>query len=93
MQSALDQAITDASTSEATYIADTGAVQGIQANIEAATTSAQTAIQAATAPLADAQAKVVNDAVDFNAKLDALAAAAQAAKVPIPGSGSTAPAA
>ena len=73
MQSALDQAITDASAAEATYAADVNNVNSIQ-----------TSIDTATAPLAPAKAQLATDATTFNAKLDALAAAATGAKVPVP---------
>ena len=81
MQSALDALITDASAKEATYTADSASVLSIQANIQATTDGATTAIAAATAPLAPAQALVTSDAAAFNASLDALAAGAIAAKV------------
>ena len=71
MNTALDQAITAASAAEATYSADSQTVTNIQ-----------TAIEAATSPLAAAQATVATDATAFNASLDALSAAALAAKVP-----------
>lgn len=71
MQSALDQAITAASAAEATYQADVNNVATIQANIEAATS-----------PLAPAQAQAATDGVAYNASLDALISAATAAKVP-----------
>jgi len=71
MNTALDQAIVNASTAEATYSADSQTVTNIQ-----------TAIEAATSPLAAAQATVATDATAFNASLDALSAAALAAKVP-----------
>jgi|HubBroStandDraft_2_1064218.scaffolds.fasta_scaffold193677_3 hypothetical protein len=70
MQSALDQAITTASAAEATYTADSLTVSNIEA-----------AIETATSPLAPAQATVATDATAFNASLDALSAAALAAKV------------
>ena len=73
MQSALDAAITKASSAEATYSAD---VQNV-ANI-------QTAIETASAPLAPAQAQLSTDASAFNASLDALSQAALAAKVTVP---------
>ena len=72
MQSTLDQAITDAAAKEATYGADVTNVATIQ-----------TAIDSATAPLAPAQQQLAADATAFNASLDALAAAATAAKVPV----------
>jgi len=71
MQSQLDAAITDTSAKEATLTAD----QASLANIE-------TAIATATSPLAPAQALVNTDIAAFNASLDALSAAALAAKVP-----------
>ncbi len=70
---ALDQAIQDATAKEATFIADTSNVQTIK-----------TAIDTATAPLAAAQATAASDAAAFNASLDALSAAALAAKIPTP---------
>jgi hypothetical protein len=73
VQSALDQAITDASTAEATYLSSAANVSSIQ-----------TAIAAATTPLAPAQTQLASDAANFNAKLAALAAAATAAEIPIP---------
>ena len=75
MQSALDQAITDASVAEATYSADVASVATIEA-----------AIETATAPLAPAQAQAAKDAETFNAALDALSAAALASKVTVPNS-------
>ena len=72
MQSSLDKAITDVAAAEATYTADVTNVTNIQA-----------AIATATAPLAPAQAQQKTDAIAFNASLDALAAAVQAAKVPV----------
>lgn len=69
----LDQAINAASAAEATYNADVAAVNNIQ-----------TAISTATGPLAQAQAQAVSDAQAFNAALDALSAAALAAKVTVP---------
>lgn len=71
MQSALDQAITAAAATESTYNGDADNVATIQ-----------TAIEAATSPLAPAQAKMLADAVPYNAALDALSEAALAAKVP-----------
>jgi len=70
MQSPLDKAITDAAGAESTYVADTVSVSNIKA-----------AIDAATSPLAPAMAQLAADASAFNAALDALAAAAVAAKV------------
>ena len=71
MQSALDQAITDAAAAEATYQSDLDNLATIQ-----------TAIDTATSPLAPAQAKLATDAAAYNAKLDALIVAATAAKIP-----------
>lgn len=73
MQSALDQAITKASTAEATYAADVANVTNIQQAIDAATT-----------PLVPAQQQASADAAAYNASLDDLIAAAQAAKVSTP---------
>ena len=70
MNTPLDNAIVAASAAEATYNADLANVATIQ-----------TSIETATAPLAPAQAQLSNDAMSFNAALDALAAAAVAAKV------------
>ena len=70
MNTALDNAITAAAAAEATYQADVDNVATIQ-----------TAISTATAPLPAAQAKAGADAAKFNEALDALAAAATAAKV------------
>ncbi|MBZ5621450.1 MAG: hypothetical protein LAQ69_22400 [Acidobacteriia bacterium] len=70
MQSILDAAITKAAAAEATYVADTANV----ANIE-------TAIKAATDPLAPAQEQQAADATTFNAALDELSQAALGAKV------------
>lgn len=70
MQSALDAAITAAAAKEATYAADVDNVTKIQA-----------AIDAATSPLAPAQAQKADDAAAFNSSLDDLSAAALAAKV------------
>ena len=70
MQSPLDAAITATAAAEATYAADVTN----QATIE-------TAIAAATTPLDAAKAQTATDAVAFNAALDALSAAALAAKV------------
>jgi hypothetical protein len=67
---ALDKAIADAQAAEATYTADTATVSNIK-----------TSIEAATSPLAAAQATVSTDAIAFNASLDAVSAAALAAKV------------
>jgi len=77
MQSALDQSITAASTAEATYNSDVANVATIQAAIAAATT-----------PLAPAQAQLATDAAAFNAALQALSAAALAAEVTVPTTGS-----
>ena len=71
MGSDLDNAIAAASAAEATYASD---VQNV-ATIEAA-------IATATAPLQPAQTKQNTDAAAYNTALDALIAAAQAAKVP-----------
>jgi len=70
MQTALDQAITNTASAEATYSADVSN----EATITAAIAAAQT-------PLAAAQAQTATDAVSFNAALDALSAAALSAKV------------
>jgi hypothetical protein len=70
MQSALDAAITNAAAAEATYTADTANVATIES-----------AIEAATSPLAPAKAQQVTDAGAFNTSLDALSNAALAAKV------------
>ena len=70
MNSPLDNAITAAAAAEATYSADVTNVATIQ-----------TAIETATAPLAAAQTQANTDAIAFNASLDALSAAALAAKV------------
>ena len=67
---ALDQAISAAAAAEATYVADSATVANINV-----------AIAAATSPLSSAQAQVATDATAFNAALDALSAAALAAKV------------
>lgn len=72
MQSNLDAAITDTAAKEATYQADVSNVSTIQTNIAAATS-----------PLAPAQAQLSTDAQAFNDSLDALAAAAVAAKVTV----------
>ena len=71
MNTPLDNAITAAAAAEATYSSD-------QANVA----TIQTAISQATAPLAGAEATLATDAVAFNASLDALSAAALAARVP-----------
>ncbi len=71
MQSLLDSAITTAAAAEATYTADV--------NNE---TTIEQAIAAATAPLDAAKAQTLADAASFNSALDALSAAALAAKVP-----------
>lgn len=71
MQSNLDQAITAAAAAEAVFTTD-------QTNIS----TIQQAIATATAPLAAAQAQSVTDATAYNSALDALIAAATAAKVP-----------
>jgi hypothetical protein len=71
MQSQLDAAITAAASAEAVYSTDAGNVATIQAGIATATS-----------PLAPAQAQLATDAAAFNASLDALAAAAVAAKIP-----------
>jgi hypothetical protein len=70
MQSALDLAITATAAAEATFAADSANVDAIKA-----------AIDSATAPLAPAEAQKSTDAASFNAALDALSAAALAAKV------------
>lgn len=70
MNSALDNAITAVAAAEATYISDVANVSAIE-----------TAIATATAPLAPASAQLGTDAASFNEKLDALSAAALAAKV------------
>ena len=70
MNTPLDNAITAAAAAEGTYTSDVANVSTIQ-----------TAIATATAPLAPAQAQLNTDAIAFNATLDALAAAATAAKV------------
>ena len=70
MQSTLDAAITATAAAEATYVADANNVATIKAAIDTATT-----------PLAPAIAQQTADAVTFNAALDALSAAALAAKV------------
>lgn len=75
MNTALDTAIVDAGTSEATYLAKLANVANIQ-----------TAIETATAPLAPAQSDLQQSVVDFNGKLQALSAAALAAVVPTGGS-------
>jgi hypothetical protein len=73
MNSQLDTALQAAAAAEATYNADVSNVGNIQS-----------AIAAATAPLAPAQAQLGTDAAAFNTTLDGLSAAALAAKVPIP---------
>jgi hypothetical protein len=73
MDSPLDNAIKDAAAAEGTYTADLTNVATIQ-----------TSIDTATAPLAPAKAQLVTDAANFNSKLDALSAAALAAKVTPP---------
>jgi hypothetical protein len=73
MQSPLDLAITAAAAAEATYTADVQNVVAIQASIDAATS-----------PLASAQAQMAADAKLFNLSLDALSAAALATEVSIP---------
>lgn len=73
MNSALDNAITAASAAEATYNADLTNVSNIQ-----------TAIAAASSGLAPAEAQLSTDAAAFNASMDALSAAALAAKVTVP---------
>lgn len=72
MNTPLDNAITNAAAAEATYTADNTNVATIE-----------TAVAAAQAPLAAAQTQAATDAVAFNDSLDALSAAALAAKVPI----------
>ena len=72
MTSKLDTAIASAMSAEATYLADTAAVANIQ-----------TAIDTATSPLAGAKATVTADIATFNAALDAVSAAALAAKIPV----------
>lgn len=67
----LDTAIAKAAAAEATYNADSQTVTNIQ-----------TAIEAATSPLAPAQAQLATDKDAFNAALDELSAAALAAKIP-----------
>ena len=68
MQSNLDAAITNTAALEATYQADVSNVATIQTNIAAASS-----------PLGPAQAQLSTDATAFNASLDALAAAIDAA--------------
>ena len=68
---ALDQAIQAVTAAEATFYADVATVANIQ-----------TAIATATGPLAPAQAQVATDVTAFNTALDAVIAAAQAAKIP-----------
>lgn len=70
MNTPLDNAITAAAAAEATYEADANNVATIE-----------TAIATATAPLGPAEAQLNTDAIAFNTTLDALAAAATAAKV------------
>ena len=72
MPNILDAAIQAVTAAEATYNADSASVSNIQ-----------TAIDTATAPLAAAQATVATDVTTFNSALDALAAAATAAKIPV----------
>lgn len=71
MNTPLDNAITAAAAAEATYNADVENVATIEGAISAATT-----------PLLPAKAQLSTDASNFNAALDALSAAALAAKVP-----------
>lgn len=71
MQSPLDQAITNAAAAEATYNADVANVSSIQSAITTATT-----------PLAPAQAQLATDALAYNAALQVLITAAQAAMIP-----------
>lgn len=71
MGSALDQAITAASAAEATYNADVNNIATIEA-----------AIATATAPLAPAQAQLATDTASYNAALQALISAAEAAMIP-----------
>lgn len=73
MNTQLDTALQAAAAAEATYNADLANVATIQ-----------TAISTATAPLAPAQAQLATDATAFNSTLDALSAAALAAKVTVP---------
>ncbi len=73
MVTALDTAISAAQAAEATYLADSANVVTIQA-----------AIDAATSPLAPAKALAITDAAAFNATLDAVSAAALAAKIALP---------
>jgi hypothetical protein len=68
----LDQAISQVTATEATYIADAKTVDNIQ-----------TSIATATAPLASAQSTVASDITAFNASLDTLAATAIAAKIAV----------
>lgn len=72
MPNTLDTAIQAVTAAEATYNADNASVTNIEASIATAT-----------APLAAAQATVATDVSTFNASLDALAAAAVAAKIPV----------
>jgi hypothetical protein len=67
MQSAIDQAITNAAAAEATYTGDVANVQTIQA-----------AIQTATSPLIPAQAQLATDQAAYVAALQALDQAVQA---------------
>lgn len=71
MNTALDNAWTATAAAEATYTADLGNVAQIQA-----------AIDAATAPLAPAEAQLATDKTAFNDSLDALSKAVLAAKIP-----------
>ena len=71
MQSPLDQAITNAAAAEATYNADVANVSNIQSAITTATT-----------PLAPAQTQLATDAAAYNAALQSLITAAQAAMIP-----------
>jgi hypothetical protein len=70
MLTPLDSAIQAAATAEATYLADGAAVDSIKA-----------AIASATSPLEPALATLATDAATYNTTLDALIAAATAAKV------------
>jgi hypothetical protein len=70
---AIDDAIKAVSAAEATYNSDVTNIATIQ-----------TSIATATAPLAPAQAQLSTDATAYNASLDALIAAATAAKVTVP---------
>lgn len=71
MNTPLDNAITAAASAEATYAADVENVATIQ-----------TAIDTATLPLGPARSKLADDTDSFNKSLDALSAAALAAKIP-----------